>query len=133
MTAGKRPTSITVISWIIIALSALGLVLTVLADIVPEARQRLEGAGIPGRVALAWGLLENTLPLAAGIAIRNGRNWGRILFLCVVPVSIAIAFFAYAFLVLWSVLIYLLFPVFLVRRSASAYFRRESLPGSAGA
>jgi hypothetical protein len=55
----------------------------------------------------------------------NGLNWGRIIYLCIEPIAIALAF-AYGFDVLLAPVIYLIFLLVLTRPSASAFFRGEA-------
>jgi hypothetical protein len=79
-----RPTSITVIAWILILMSGISLVTTTLMiDKVmdnPAARELISKSLIPVPVQYAVTYVGLLIMLVSGVAILKGQNWGRWLY-----------------------------------------------------
>jgi len=79
-----RPTSITVIAWILILLGGISLVTTILTtDMVmnnPAARELISKSPIPVPIQYAMTYVGLLITLVSGIAILKGQNWGRWLY-----------------------------------------------------
>src|SRR5690348_12205848 len=79
-----RPTSITVIAWILILMGGISLVTTTLMiDTVmndPAARELLSKSAIPLPVQYAMTYVALLIMLVSGVAILKGQNWGRWLY-----------------------------------------------------
>ena len=80
----KRPTSITVVAWILILMGGISLISTTLTiDTVmnnPAARELMSKSAIPVQVQYAMTYVVLLVMLVAGVAILKGQNWGRWLY-----------------------------------------------------
>ena len=84
----ERPTSVTVISWLVIVSSVLVLVLIFIAAVY------FTGFTPRSMPLLFWlDLVMSLFGVALGVGMLNGKNLARQLFLLVRPISIVIAFF----------------------------------------
>ena len=87
----KRPRSVTVIAWIIIVLHGLALFgLLVVLAMPPATRLQAAVGGEPEAAAYARGLLGGGIGVISGIAMLLGLNWGRLLYLWFVPISLVV-------------------------------------------
>lgn len=79
---GPRPRSVTILAWVLIVLSALGVyVETMIALMVP---------GTPiEKTAFALAALKLCI-LIAGIGILKGQSWARLLYFSITPISIVL-------------------------------------------
>jgi hypothetical protein len=79
-----RPTSITVVAWILILMGGISLISTTLTiDTVmnnPAARELMSKSAIPVHVQYAMTYVVLLVMLVAGVAILKGQNWGRWLY-----------------------------------------------------
>jgi len=79
-----RPTSITVIAWILIVTGGISLVTTTLMiDTImtdPAARELMSKSAIPVPVQYAMTYAVLLVMLVSGIAMLRGQNWGRWLY-----------------------------------------------------
>ena len=76
-----RPTSITVIAWILILMGGISLVTTTLminsVMTNPAVRELLSKSPIPVPVQYAMTYVALLVMLVSGVAILKGQNWGR--------------------------------------------------------
>jgi len=123
----KRPTSVTVIAWFLIAtygytLASLPLFLS------PEFRQIFEemGMGISIAVSVLLTVVNSVLGVVSGIAMLKGFNWGRLLYLWSVPILtvlyLVLTGFHFILMSILSLIFYLVVLVFLTRPAASTFF-----------
>jgi hypothetical protein len=79
-----RPTSITVVAWILILMGAISLVTTTLminpVMTNPATRELLSKSPIPVPLQYAMTYVALLVMLVSGIAILKGQNWGRWLY-----------------------------------------------------
>lgn len=127
MDTKKRPTSVTVIAWIIIVTNGLSFV-TMLTYTMPEVQRALEAAGMSVAIATLWTAVGGAIGVVSGIAILKGLNWGRLLYLCFAPISIVLGWLLYGFRPthVLTVIFYIVVLVFLTRPAASTFFAREN-------
>lgn len=119
MGRGKRPISITVISVVLIAIGSIVLLLAVSVS-----------GDTTAYWFTVWVAVLGAAHLIPGIAILKGHNWGRLLYLCSIPIIIAFdwvvirVFGGFELFRISKCLIalYVPFLVFLVRPIASAFF-----------
>lgn len=109
---GKRPTSVTVIAWIIIVSGGLSFWFLLRPTTV---------------LSVLWGVIRGTIALASGIAMLKGLNWGRLLYLLYVPVAIILRLLLYGFspMQIMTVICYAAFLILLTRPAASAFFAQQ--------
>jgi hypothetical protein len=114
----KRPTSVTVIAWILIVMSSFTLIALTMT---PDNSQL-----IPPPTPLEYALIcaQPLATLIAGIAMLSGRNWARLLY--VIPNSIGVVLLILRFpgqagLIPGSV-IFAVITIFLFLPKANEYF-----------
>ena len=124
MDSKKRPTSVTVIAWIILASNGITMVCMPLASTMPEVQDAYEKMGMSVAVAMFWVVVGGAIGIASAIAMLNGLNWGRLLYLIFSPISIVLGWIIYGFRPssIPSVIVYIVFLLFLMGPDASKYF-----------
>jgi hypothetical protein len=125
MEVNKRPVSVTVIAWIIIVTSAIALATAPISSRMPEVQEFYEATGVSLAGVLIWSVAVNVIVLVSGISILKGRNWGRLVYLCFMPVSMVVSMILFGFRAIFilSVIYYIVVLVLLTRPAASAFFR----------
>jgi hypothetical protein len=133
MTDSKRPKSLTLIAWILIIVS-----LFYFANAILEPKYRVTSAS--RILPFLWLIISGVMDLVSGSAILKGFNWGRLLCLYYIPVSITgyilisiwlIRFhpIKFAFIVLVTVVaiaFYVITIVSLTRPASLAFFTHSS-------
>jgi 4-hydroxybenzoate polyprenyltransferase len=115
----RRPLSVTVISWLFVAVGAIGL-----AYHVPEFKRLFE-------YDLVLGSLVRLLAILSGLFMLRGSNWARwLLLVWIVYHVILSAFHSLSELAMHSLLLVVV-AYFLLRPKASAYFRKHVPPSRA--
>lgn len=123
----QRPTSISVISILLIVFGFLGLLgqLFMMFSTTEEMRQAMqEVSSLPFEVQVAQGLVGSVVTIVCGFGLRAGANWARVLYVVFMVLGIVISF-ATSELTLAlapSVLFTALIIFFLYRPAANAFF-----------
>ncbi|MCK9603850.1 MAG: hypothetical protein M0R66_05785 [Candidatus Omnitrophica bacterium] len=125
-----RPKSVTIISWIIIALGCITLLNVVRMPAIlskPEYQKLADVTGQSLRIAMLLSSVYAALFLVCGVAMLKGFNWGRLVYLwCYgVMVVLNIAFSRLSLLVLPSVVVFVTFLFFLTRPAANEFFSKS--------
>jgi hypothetical protein len=115
ITMPTRPISVTIISWLLIAAGALGLVYHL-----------MDFRTAPFQVEIIWISLVRVLAIAAGIFMLRGCDWARWLALAWIAFHVAISVFHSVQQTIVHVLFLGLFGYFLLRRDAGSYFRSRA-------
>ncbi len=143
MHMGKRPASVTIIAWIFIVASGLNLVnlsrvLTQRKALQFEIADKVPFWAIPpyadfkvvGKsevIVALWSVVAGAIGLISGIAILKGLNWGRLLYLFSMPISIVLTWLhGFHTIDTLKVIFYVIFLVFLTRPAASLFFARRN-------
>ncbi len=146
----ERPKSVTVIAWILIVWYGFGFMwwsYIMLPHVRSYFRWLLENFHL--MIAVVLGPTVCGLGMVSGIAMLKGRNWGRILYLCSIPVFALYSHFSgwlfygspsrsipdynlYQFILRLESIIPLVIPyivvlVFLTRTTASSFFAGRTL------
>jgi hypothetical protein len=120
----RRPTSVTVIAWIVIVISVLALVGAVTMRNDPATLEAMAQSPLPvwAQQVQTYGVILVTL-LCAAFMLR-GANWARLLYIGwnAVWLTVALILGPERLLVLPAVVLYFLFVFFLTRPKARAYF-----------
>jgi hypothetical protein len=123
----RRPISVTIIAWFLIIGGGLTLIKMPLMSSNPDVQKVLEAMtpGLSMAMAVAMGMVDAVIKMAAGIAILKAKNWGRMLYLGYIPIISAITWIHYGFYPLYiiGILFYLVILFFLTRPAASSFFR----------
>src|SRR4051794_39364912 len=80
MSAQPRPTSVTVISWILIVTGTISLITTTVMINNPMARELMAKSPIPIPLQFAMSYVGLLMTLVSGAAMLKGCNWARLLY-----------------------------------------------------
>jgi hypothetical protein len=75
-----RPTSVTVISWILVAVGGISLITSTLMLKNAAARELMARSLIPLSVQYAMLYLGLLVTITSGLAMLKAQNWGRLLY-----------------------------------------------------
>jgi len=120
----QRPTSITVIAWFLIIVSAISLITTPFTMNNPVAKELMARSPIPLSIQYAMMFIGIGIGIVSGIAMLKGQNWARIFYAAwsVVSLIIALATSPAKTTLIPSILFLGIVFFFLFRPNASAYF-----------
>lgn len=128
-----RPTSVTVVSIIIIVLACFGLLSTLLYFAVkddPMVQQALQGSAVPGTVQIALGLGSGLIDLICGILLLLRQGWARYVYVILGVANIIYTFATSPytpFMLVLSTVFFLVVAYFLFTPKARAWFgKRET-------
>ena len=127
----KRPTSVTVIAWVLLVSATVSLVTSALTVNKPIVRELMVKTPIPlpiQFVMLFGGLLISIL---CAIFMLRGANWARVLYIAWGALGVVTGFATSPakLMLIPGFLIYVIFVFFLLRPGASAYFSgRDDVP-----
>lgn len=126
----KRPISLTILGWLLVVLDAGNLVYLPLSLRNPRAIALLSQYRVRPGVTILVGLIVAMSCIVAGVAILNGRAWGRTLYVGASLAGLAIsavtmpADTTMVIALVPSALLFVLFAYLLYRRPATAYLHR---------
>ncbi len=127
----KRPVSVTVISWILIVLGALGVVGMLFSLSNPAARQAMALNPLPIPVQLAMAFFGLAVSVVAGACMLKGANWARFLYIGWSVCGFAISFFTTPakLMLVPGIVIFVVLAAFLLTPKANAYFAPKTDAG----
>jgi uncharacterized membrane protein len=116
----KRPLPVTIISWLLIATGALGLIF----HITQVKRWQ------PFPQDIIWIVIVEVIAIAGGAHMLRGKDWARWLAIAWIGLHVVISVFnSWQEVVVHSLLL-ALFAYFLFRTDARQYFRGQASPGT---
>ena len=120
----QRPTSLTVIGWLLIVFALFGLVGQMMVGSNTAAQQILAESPLPASVHMAMGFVGALIGLACGYGVLKGLNWSRYLYVgwSIVALIFGLLTMPFTSMLLLSVLILAVFIYFLFRPAANAWF-----------
>ena len=128
----ERPTSVTVISWILIVLGALGLLVGALMSNNPDVMDQMAKSKLGAGTQQMLGIVSSVISIVSGYGMLQGKNWGRLLYVVSTVVGIALNFYAmgadtmqYLAIAIFAVVVF-----FLYRPAANAWFNRDGAPAA---
>ena len=123
----RRPTSLTVISWIFIVVGVISIVFTTSAIDNPMAEEIMRKSPVPIPIQFFISYMSTIVLIASGIATLLGRSWGRVLYvawnLFLVAVGFAISFMTMA--AIPGLVAFLIASLILFRPNATKYFESK--------
>ena len=134
--AGKRPVSVSIIAWFLIIMGFLGFLVALPIAISASFRRYALDSGwttaqvferdLPARMLVLF--IRCSIYLCSGIAMLNGANWGRILYLCYHPIKqiLALLIGGFDYWDIFVIALYIIFLIFLTRPTASVFFARRN-------
>ena len=129
----KRPTSVTVIAWILIVLGGISLITSTLMITNPMTRDMMSQSPIPISVQFAMMYIGSLITLVASIAMLKGHNWARLLYMIwnVVGLVVSFATSPMKAAMIPSLVVFIIIAFFLFRLKANIFFSTEERSGNA--
>jgi hypothetical protein len=125
-----RPTSITVISWILIGTGAISLITSTWALTRPITKELMARNPLPLPVQYAMLYVGLVVTITSGFAMLRGHNWGRLLYVIWSGVGfvIGLAFFTMKMGMIPGIVFYVVIVLFLFRPKANQFFAGNGMP-----
>jgi len=120
----KRPLSLTIIAWLLIALSLLALIGTFAMQSNPQMVKMQEQMHTPVLFQHAWTVLGVIIDLIVAYGIYKGQPWSRVLYVVWGIIGLVVGFFILpqkAYLV-FSLIVLVVISIFLFSAKANEYF-----------
>jgi hypothetical protein len=119
-----RPTSITVIAWILILMGGLSVVTTTVMIDNPVVRELMSKSPIPVSVQYAMTYVGLVVMLVSGVAMLMGQNWGRWLYVVGTALGFVIGILTSPLkgAMIPGFVIFVVVTFFLFRPKANTYF-----------
>ena len=130
-----RPTSVTIVGWVLIVLGGLGAIGLLMAWNSPQAQQIMALSPLPPIVQQLLGFAGVVISLICGLGVLQRKNWARWLYVIWNVASIGLALFTSPAqsLLLLSVAMVAVIAFFLFWKPANAWFGgSEPNPHAAG-
>ncbi len=120
----KRPTSVTVIAWIILVISALSLLTTPFAINNPMAQELMAKSPVPVPVQYFISFVGLLISIVSAIFMLRGANWARMVYIVWGAIGLLFSLFTSPtkLMLIPGIFIYAVFVFFLLTPKASAYF-----------
>ncbi|HMD86976.1 MAG TPA: hypothetical protein VKO18_19985 [Terriglobia bacterium] len=127
-----RPTSVTVISWILIVMGGIWLIESTIMLNNPLAKDLMASSPIPVPLQFATWYVGVVVMIASGLAMLKGQNWARLL--CVIGGAvgglIGLATSPTKVVMIPSFLFYVVIVFFLFRPKVQEYFGKSVATGA---
>lgn len=119
-----RPTSITVIAWILIVTGGISLISTLAMINNPTVLELMSKSPIPIPLQYVLNFVGLTITIVSGIALLKGANWGRLLYVgwSIVGLAIGVATSPLKAALIPSAVLFFIFAFFLFRPRANDFF-----------
>lgn len=120
----QRPTSLTIIGWLLIVFGAFGVLGTLMLPNNPIATEMLKQSPLPLSAHVAIGVIGSLISIVCGYGVLKGLEWSRLVYVGWILISIAVALVSTPFssLMLLGWLLQAVIIFFLFRPAASAWF-----------
>lgn len=127
----KRPTSVTVIAWILIVLGGISILTTTAAINNPAALEVMGKSPLPVGAQFAMTYFGLVIMVVSGIAMLKARNWGRLLYVIWTAASFGIGVFTTPVkaAMIPGLVVFVIACFFLFRPKANQYFATPESPG----
>jgi len=123
-----RPTSLTVIGWLLIVMSLFGLISQLTMQDNPVAQQILAESPLPASVHMIVGVIGSVLSAVSGYGVLKGMNWSRFLYVgwSLFGLAFALATTPFTSIMIMSLLFLAVFAFFLFRPAANTWFGAQT-------
>lgn len=120
----QRPTSLTIIGWLLIVFAAFGLIGQLTMQDNPVTQQVLAESPLPASFHMALGIIGALVSAACGYGVLKGLNWSRFLYIgwSILGLIIGLLTTPFTSILLISVVFLAVFAFFLFRPAANAWF-----------
>lgn len=125
----KRPTSITVIAWILIVSGVLTAISSTISLNNPMVKEILSRSLLPLQVQYVMMYVGMIITVISGISILKGQNWSRYLYVIwsIIGFAIGITTSPMKVAMIPGIAVFLVFAFFLFRPKANEYFLPSGL------
>ena len=125
----KRPTSITVIAWILIVVAGISLITTTFTMNNPTVKELMSRSVIPVPLQFAMMYFGLLIQFVCGIALLKAQNWARLLYTIwtVIALAIGLTTSPMKTAMIPGVVLFVVIVVFLFRPKANEYFKAEPM------
>jgi len=129
----KRPTSITVISWILIVIGGISLIMTTAMINNPEVQDLMAKSAIPIPVQYVMSYIGLLVLIGSGVGMLKGMNWARYLYVIwsLLGFGIGITTSPMKAAMIPGFVVFLIVAFFLFRPKARAFFVPHELTRNA--
>lgn len=129
----KRPTSISVIAWILIVVGGISLIATTVMINDPISRELMSKSPIPIPVQYAMSYVGLLIMIVSGFAMLQGCNWARLLYVIwsMIGFLVAIVSSPVKAAMIPGFVVFLVVAFFLFRPKANAFFSPVEEPSNA--
>ncbi len=120
----KRPTSLTVVGWLLIILNAIALISMLSTLNNAQVMEAYDHLALPAWATIGWSVFANLVTIAAAIGILKGQRWGRNCYLGISVLGLLAGGFNVpsVTMLIPGVVVFLIVAFFLLRAPATAYF-----------
>lgn len=124
----SRPTSISVIAWILIVVGVLSLIANLITMSNPEVKEMMTRGPIPISLQYVLIYVGLSIIIISGIGFLKGLNWARLLYVAWGVIGIIINFVSteFSMIKIPGVLIFVIIVFFLYRPKANEFFSAKS-------
>ncbi len=129
----KRPTSVTVIAWILIVIGALSLVATLLTMNNPMTKDLMMRSPVPLPVQYIMMYVALAVSITSGIGMLKGFGWSRLLYVgwSVIAFSFSLATSPMKAALIPGIVLFAVVVFFLFRPAANEYFGKSEAASGA--
>jgi hypothetical protein len=122
-----RPTSVTVISWILIVMGGISLIVSTLMLKNPTTREMMARCPLPVPLQYAMLYVGLFVTITSGLAMLKGQNWARLLYVIwgAVGFLIGLATSPMKTAMIPGLIVYVVVVFFLFRPKVNQYFGRS--------
>jgi hypothetical protein len=127
MNMNKRPTSISVIAWILIVFGILTILMMVAALVTPEVQKEMAKNPIPIPIQFAMSFAGLGVMIVSGIGLLNCQNWARYLYVIwnIIGFVIGLITSPMKLMLIPGFLVFLIIAYFLFTSAANQYFLKD--------
>lgn len=122
----KRPTSITVIAWILIVLGGISLISSTAMLNNPMAKELMAKNPIPLSIQYTMIYVRLLISIASGIGMLKRQNWARLLYVVWEAIGFLISLFTSPMktALIPGLIVFIVIVIFLFRPGANQYFSK---------
>lgn len=125
----NRPTSLTIIGWLLIVMGIFGLISQLTMQDNPAVQQVLAESPLPASVHMILGIIGAIVGVVSGYGVLKGMNWSRFLYVGWSAVGLVIGLLTTPFtsIMVLSLVFVGVFAFFLFRPAANDWFNGQAI------
>lgn len=125
----NRPTSLTIIGWLLIVMGIFGLISQLTMQDNPAVQQVIAESPLPASVHMILGIIGAIVGVVSGYGVLKGMNWSRFLYVGWSAVGLVIGLLTTPFtsIMVLSLVFVGVFAFFLFRPAANDWFNGQAI------